>query len=131
MKVSDVMMPKGTFPILTANTLFKLALDSMSAYNLGIACLIDDNQVLLGIITDGDIRRRILSDQRPISALFMDDAIEHAIKKPLTVFGDSDLASAVKLMEESQVWDLPVVCKDGTLTGMLHLHGAVKLLLGI
>ena len=131
MQVQDVMLLPNQFPSMPATTLFKIALELMGDYRLGIACLTDSNLKLLGILTDGDIRRRLLHDQRPFSALFVDDAIDHAITDPVTITPNSSLTSAVDLMEKFQIWDLPVISHDGTLMGLLHLHSAVKSLLEV
>lgn len=130
-KVQDVMLEPDLFPIMPATTLFKIALEEMGSFRLGIACLVDEDSILLGILTDGDVRRRLLADQRPSSALFVDDSIEHAITDPITILPDANLIQAVELMEKYQIWDLPVVNSSGKLFGLLHLHAAIKSLLQV
>ena len=127
--VSAVMLDTSRFPVVAEKTLLKEALEEMSRLNLGIACLVNDDGTLTGILTDGDIRRKLLKTQKPFSAFFVDDAIEHAIKKPTTVFSTQTLASAVALMGQKQIWDLPVVTADGKLEGLLHLHPAIEAIL--
>ena len=51
------------------------------------------------------------------------------VQKPISVNPFDSLSSAVELMEEYQVWDLPVVDSSNILVGLLHLHPAVKALL--
>jgi CBS domain-containing protein len=127
--VSEVMLGRTEFPIVADKTLLKETLEEMSRLNLGIACLIDNSGTLTGIITDGDIRRKLLKAQKPFSAFFVDDAIDHAIKKPTTVAGTETLASAVAIMGQKKIWDLPVVAATGKLEGLLHLHPAIETLL--
>ncbi len=86
---------------------------------------------MLGIVTDGDIRRKLLKVQKPFSAFFIDDALDHAIQSPTTCHPDDTLLNAVELMGQKQIWDLPVIGKDGTLLGLLHLHSAVEALLNV
>ena len=107
----------------------KEALEEMGRSRLGIVCIVNLEQKLLGILTDGDIRRKLLKVQKPFSAFFVDDALDHAIREPLTIRPDDTLVHAVELMEQKQIWDLPVVREDGTLAGLLHLHRAVQALL--
>jgi len=126
--VGDVILGVGSFPIVRENTILKEALEKMDNFRLGVACIVNDNSQLLGIITDGDIRRKLLAVQKPLAAFFIDDAINQAIKSPITVSSDMSLIDAVGLMEEKQVWDLPVV-DDSKLVGLLHLHSAIKALL--
>jgi len=126
--VSEVMLGVGSFPIVDRSTILKEALEKMDGIGLGIACIVSDNKELLGVITDGDIRRKLLSIQKPLTAFFIDDAINQAIKNPITISSNMSLVDAVMLMEENQIWDLPVADK-GTLVGLLHLHSAIKMLL--
>lgn len=129
-KVRDVMLPLTKVPVMKGTTLLKEALDEMGRFRLGIACLIDGEGKLAGILTDGDIRRKLVKVQKPLSALFVDDALDHAILKPVTTSPGEGLETAVELMGSRQVWDLPVIDGDGRLVGLLHLHPAIKALLG-
>jgi arabinose-5-phosphate isomerase len=95
--------------------------------SLGIACIIGNDNELLGVITDGDIRRKLSSLQIPLSAFFIDDAINQAVKNPITVTSDMSLIDAISLMEEERIWDLPVL-DDNKLVGLLHLYPAIKAL---
>ena len=129
MKVKDVMLPLGKFPILKPNNLLKEALVEMVKSRLGLVCILDENKKLIGIFTDGDIRRMLLKNQKPFSAFFVDDIIVHANKKP-TVCRDSDyLKDSLKLMEVKGIWDLPVIDVKGNLIGLFHLHQAISRLL--
>lgn len=129
MKVENVMIELDKFPVLEENLFLKEALDAMNSKKLGIACVVDRDGLLKGILTDGDIRRKLLKVQKPISAFFVDDCIEHAITSPVFTNPGASLNSAVELMGEKQVWDLPVVDNSGKLVGLLHLHQVVKALL--
>ena len=131
MQVSEVMITLGQCPVISKKIILKEALEEMGRNRLGIVCIVDDDTRLLGILTDGDIRRKLLKVQKPFSAFFIDDALEHAILSPVTIKPDDTLIDAVNLMEEKQIWDLPVVDKNNTLVGLLHLHPAIQALLGI
>ena len=129
MKVKDVMIPIGKFPIIEKTTILKEALTEMGEANLGLVCIVNDNQELIGLITDGDLRRKLLKVQKPFSSFFVDDALIHAKKNPITCSPDDELKKIVNLMGEKQIWDLPVVDKNKKLVGLLHLHPAVKKLI--
>ena len=129
MKVKDVMISLEKFPVVRESLFFKEALDVMSEKKLGIACIVDENDLLKGILTDGDIRRKLLKVQKPLAALFIDDCIDHAILNPIVIYPDASLLEAINMMELHQVWDLPIVNEQGKLIGLLHLHPAVKALL--
>jgi arabinose-5-phosphate isomerase len=131
MKVNEIMLPVGKFPVIGKTVILKEALEEMGKYKLGIVCIIDDNNTLLGVFTDGDVRRQLLTVQKPFSAFFIDDTLDHAIRSPLTVRVDDQIDFAINLMGEKQVWDLPVIDNDGILVGLLHLHPIVKSILKV
>jgi CBS domain-containing protein len=131
MLVKEVMMPLDRFPVIGETVILKEALEAMGRTRIGIACIVNDQNKLLGILTDGDLRRKLLKVQKPFSALFVDDALEHAISGPVTTQPEDTLVHAVGVMEEKQIWDLPVTDKDGKLVGLLHLHPAVQALLDL
>ena len=126
--IASIMMPIGTFPVVTEQTILKKALEEMDNFHLGVACVVNNKGHLLGILTDGDIRRKLLSVQKPISAFFIDDAIEQAILNPIVISSSNSLYEAVILMGKKRVWDLPVV-DNNKLVGLLHLHPVVDALL--
>jgi arabinose-5-phosphate isomerase len=127
--VSDVMITPGQFAVIKQTTLLKEALEDMGKYSLGIVCIVDNENKLCGILTDGDIRRKLLKVQKPFSAFFVDDASIHSIGKPVCCKANDSLNTVVSIMGEKKVWDLPVIDKDQKLLGLLHLHPAVKALL--
>ena len=129
MKVKDIMIPIGKFPIIEKTTILKEALTEMGEANLGLVCIVNENKELIGLITDGDLRRKLLKVQKPFSSFFVDDALIHAKKNPITCSPDDELKKIVNLMGEKQIWDLPVVDKNKKLVGLLHLHPAVKKLI--
>jgi CBS domain-containing protein len=129
--VNDVMMDLNRVPIIQENAILKKALEEMGLINLGIVCIVDSKFKLLGILTDGDIRRKLLSVQKPFSAFFVDDALDHSIRNPLTIGPSETLLHAVNVMGGKKIWDLPVVDSDGVLMGLLHLHPVVKKLLNV
>ena len=131
MLVGDVMLPLTRFPVIDKTVILKEALEAMGRSRLGIACIVDVDNTLLGILTDGDIRRKLLKVQKPFPALFVDDAIDHAIRSPVTTGRTDSLIHAVDVMGEKQIWDLPVVDDQGSLVGLLHLHPAIQALLRI
>jgi arabinose-5-phosphate isomerase len=128
--VRDVLLPPGRMPVVNEKAMFKESLEMMQRHRLGIACIVSAEGQLLGVLTAGDVCRMLLRDQKPFAALFADDALQHATRKPVTVSPGDKLISAVKVMEDRQIWDLPVV-EEGKLVGLLHLHPAVKALLGV
>ena len=129
MLVSEVMMVLEFVPVIKETVILKNALEEMSRSRLGIVCIVNGENKLQGILTDGDIRRKLLKVQKPLSAFFVDDALDHAILTPTTSKPEDTLLNALFVMEQKQIWDLPVVDDKGLLVGLLHLHAVVKSLL--
>jgi arabinose-5-phosphate isomerase len=126
LRVGDVLLALDRIPVVKPTTLLKTTLEAMAKFRLGVAAIVDEDGLLLGIFTDGDIRRMLLRDQKPFPALFADDIVRHATLTPTVVTPDESLAHAIAIMEERQIWDLPVVDKERHLKGLLHLHPAIK-----
>lgn len=124
--VKNYMIKIGNFPVVKSNQILKEAVDLMDEYKLGIVSIVDNNFKLLGVITDGDLRRAILRSQKPLSAILVDDVIDYSIQNPLIISDDDLLIESIKLMNKKQIWDLPVLNVNKKLIGLLHLHTAIK-----
>ncbi|MFM7139672.1 MAG: CBS domain-containing protein [Actinomycetes bacterium] len=118
----DKMKKIGEFPVLQSNSSLKKALDEMTDKRLGVACFIDSNGSLAGLLTDGDLRRLLLGNQSPLPALLISDAINFGTKKPTVAQAESTLGEIAKVMIEKQLWDIPVVDSNNKLLGLLHRH---------
>ena len=127
--VKNLIIKIKNIPVLREKSLLKEALELMSKLKYGICFCVNKKGKLIGILTDGDIRKKILNVQKPFSALLSDDLILHINKKPSIIHGDNNLLTALKLMNKKRIWDLPVVDKKKILIGMLHLHPIVNLLI--
>ncbi len=126
MKVKEVMLNKNQFPVVNEKTILKESLEEMDKYGLGIVCVINKKNQLIGIITDGDFRRKLLKVQKPFSAFYLDNAIDHAIKSPFVCSPNDSLIDSIDIMGLKQVWDLPVIDNNKNLVGLLHLHQAIS-----
>jgi arabinose-5-phosphate isomerase len=117
LKVADVQHTGPAVPRVRPDTLLADALLEISSKGLGMTTVVNDSGQLLGIFTDGDLRRaldkRIDINSTPISAL-MSTRIKTANPGMLA-------AEGLKIMDENQITSLVVVDKQGELTGVLHL----------
>jgi arabinose-5-phosphate isomerase len=129
LRVDDVILPLASFAVVKPKTMLKEAMEQMTKRRLGIACVVDDDGKLVGVFTDGDIRRMLLKDQKPFSALFADDIVVHANRNPTKLVLSAPLSDALRLMEDKNIWDVPVVDGGGKLAGLLHLHPVIKAVL--
>lgn len=132
LKVKDVLLNPDQVPVLGPTTILKRALEEMNKFHLGIVCVVDKDDKLIGIFTDGDVRRLLLKSQKPFAALFVDDISVHANTTFTAINDTAALSEAVAMMEEKEIWDLPVVDENnGKFIGLLHLHPALKAVMGL
>ena len=84
--VGEIMLSLDQFPVVSSEVYLKEALEKMNKIQLGISCIVDSDNKLIGVLTDGDIRRKLLNVQKPFSAFLIDDVITHSAKSPVTSF---------------------------------------------
>ena len=125
-KVKEIMHPVSKIPLVYEKQYLKIALEIMTKYSFGIACVVDKDLVLKGVMTDGDIRRMVLNEQKPLPGLFLDDTIDHARLDFLSINENATISDAIMLVEKKRVWDLPVINDKGIIQGLLHLHSIVQ-----
>jgi arabinose-5-phosphate isomerase len=120
LRVSDVMHHPTKIACVGQQTKIKDLVIEMTRFPLGIACIVEGDQ-LLGIVTDGDLRRA-LSDKENLLDVCADRVMTIS---PQVINPDVSLGNALKLMEdrESPISVLPVACpKSNKLLGMIRLH---------
>ena len=119
--VRDVLHPPSSVATLTQDTSMKKAIIEMSKYPKGAACVVEGEK-LLGIITDGDLRRAL--HEKP--ELLKLNAAEIMTRKPIFVSPEASLGKALELMEKrspSPVSILPVLDpKSQKFLGLIRLH---------
>lgn len=120
-KISEIMLNLNEFPALNAKSSLKIALDQMSKFKIGISCFVNEGK-LVGILTDGDLRRLILTKQSPLPALLVEDAINFGSKNPVSIKNNEHMENAKKIMDEKRIWDLPVVDSNNELIGLINRH---------
>ncbi len=123
MRVEDIMHGKGAMPRVSANTLMKDAILEMTAKRMGMTGVFEGKR-LLGIITDGDLRRAV--ERRKDNILGI-KASEVMTKKPKMIAEGALAEAALKMMEEHSITSLFVRGgkKEGVI-GVVHLHDLIK-----
>ena len=118
LQVHGLMHRDAEIPCVRLTDSMESAVEEMSRKKLGMTCVVDDAGLLKGILTDGDLRRRLLATERPLAG----PVAEAMIREPLTVAPDALATSALKIMEERKITSLPVVAPDGLLLGVIQIH---------
>ena len=96
----------------------KEAVKEIERGGLGTTVVLNSQNTLSGIITDGDIRRMVASGKR-ISKLTVEDVMT---RNPRTLRSDSPAFEALNMMERHQITVIPVINSAGEVQGILHLH---------
>lgn len=120
LRVGDVMHVDAAVAWASPADALRLVVIAMTKHPLGAACVVDDERRLLGIITDGDLRRA-LQTYDDIRSL---QAADLMTPNPITILPDATLKVAAQLMEDrpSQLSVLPVVDAAQQCLGLLRIH---------
>ncbi|HEY0685336.1 MAG TPA: KpsF/GutQ family sugar-phosphate isomerase [Steroidobacter sp.] len=120
--VEDVMRTGAQLPVVSPDTSLKEGLLEISRKGLGMTAVVDDGQRLLGIYTDGDLRRT-LDHPIDINAVRMRDVMT---ARPKTIAPRVLAAEAVHLMEKHRITQLLVTDADHVLVGALNVHDLLR-----
>jgi arabinose-5-phosphate isomerase len=120
--VRDLMHDGESLPVVGQTASLKEALLEMTRKGLGMTAVIDAEHRLVGIFTDGDLRR-LLDRDVDVRSARIDEVMKRA---PRTVSQDALAVEAVRLMEEAKVNGLLAVDGDGRLRGALNMHDLLK-----
>ncbi len=120
LKVENLMRVGEQIPLVKENQKMSEVLREMTSKFLGCTGVVDDEEKLVGIITDGDLRRHI--DQE-----FLDHtAIEVMTKNPITTFADTLAVEAIAVMNKKSITSLLVLDEEKKAIGILHLHDCLR-----
>ena len=120
LKVKELIRSGDSLPLTSASSKMSKVLQEISAKKLGCTGIIDENNKLLGIITDGDLRRHMSNN-------FLEkNAVDVMTKNPITINIDTLAASAVAIMNNKSITTLFVVDEEQKPIGILHLHDCLK-----
>ncbi|MBI3258078.1 MAG: KpsF/GutQ family sugar-phosphate isomerase [Ignavibacteriae bacterium] len=124
MTVSEVMHTGKFLPLVMPNDNFRNALIESTSKSLGCVCVVDSENNLLGIITDGDVRR-ILQQNEDIRTLNIGDVM---VRNPITVGKSVLLGEALSMMEnrQNQISILPVVDDMNKCIGIIRIHDILR-----
>lgn len=121
--VGDLIHSGDSLPLITPDATMMQAVVEISSKRLGTAVVIDTEKKILGIVTDGDIRRGIEKWGKPF---FDMTAGEVMSRNPKTINPEELAAKALAIMEERQITTLVVPDAQGQVLGIIHLHDILK-----
>ncbi|MCD6363107.1 MAG: KpsF/GutQ family sugar-phosphate isomerase [Synergistetes bacterium] len=122
LRVEDLMHTGREIPMVSEKTLLKDALFEMTSKGFG-TILVEREGRLVGILTDGDLRRLL---ERFGYALLDKSVGEVMIHNPKRIAPEKLAAQALALMEKHEISVLPVVDRDNKIAGIIHIHDLLK-----
>jgi len=123
LKIEEIMIKGNDVPIVDEKASLKDTILEITSKRLGTTCVINDEGILSGIVTDGDLRR-LLEKTLEIKNIKAEDVMT---KKPKTISKSLLASFALQQIEKFNITSLIVVDKENRPEGIVHLHDLVKL----
>jgi len=120
--VADVMRVGNAIPITKDDASFHDALLEMTKKGLGMTVIVDNDNAVVGLITDGDLRR-LLDGEADIRSANVKEVMTFKCK---LISANILAAEALQIMEEYKINSFPVVDEDNRLVGAFNLHDLLK-----
>lgn len=121
LRVEELMQQK--IPIVKDTENLDFAIREMLKINVGGTIVVNNKNVLVGIITDGDLKRILLANHQNI----MDKSVSEVMtENPKTIKGNFLAVDALNLMEDNNITLLPVVDDQNNPIGILQMHDLIK-----
>ncbi len=117
-RIEELMLSGSAIPSVLAGESIKAAVGMIDTSELGAVFVVDAANTLVGILTDGDIRRFVARQN-----ISLDQPVETVMTRdPRTLSPDAPAYDALNLMERHQITVLPITGPAGEVKGLLHLH---------
>lgn len=117
-RVTEVMLTGRDIPSIFPEHSATDAVRVLNEKNMGVVLVVDRENKVLGIVTDGDVRRAIVGSQ-DIARL---STAELMTVRPICIDSTQLAADALSIMQTHEITALPIIEENGQLLGLLHLH---------
>jgi len=117
-RVTEVMFSGTDIPVIAPEAAATEAIRALNAKNIGVVLVVDGANKVLGIVTDGDVRRAIAGGRSIIPL----NTAQLMTKDPICIDSSRLAADALSIMQTHEITALPIIHDDGTILGLLHLH---------
>ncbi len=120
LKIEELMHTETEIPLISKNAMMQEVLIEITSHRFGCIGILDDNNKLIGVITDGDIRKSMSSN-------FLEKKIEDVMTKNfLYITKDDNTAKALSIMEKNKITNL-FVLDNAKVIGIVHIHDLLKI----
>jgi len=126
LRVKDVMHTGGELPRVRSDVKLSEAIVEIARKRLGLTTVVDGGGVLCGVLTDGDLKRILMSRDNALDS----EVGEVMTTGPRTIDEDEPLARALELMETNEpspITSLIIVDSDGAPMGVVHIHDCLRM----
>ena len=120
LRVKDIMRQNTLIPQIHDNSTMNEAIIEMTSKHLGCTAIVNHHNELIGIITDGDLRRHAHNN------FLQENVVKIMTKNPITIAPDSLVIEALTLMNKKSITSI-FVTQNNKIIGVLHLHDCLKL----
>jgi len=119
--VKDIMHKKDKIPLIKNNHTMREVLLKMTSFGFGCVGVTNNKNVLIGIVTDGDLRRNIAKN-------FLDLPIDKIMtKNPITIESKINIKNTVNIMNKNKITAVFVVKNNSKIPeGIIHIHDCIK-----
>lgn len=121
-KLKNILKPSQKLSLASKDDLLINKISDMASY--GNLIVVDPNDQILGIFTDGDLRRAIHKHNHQVLQLPMQQLINH---NPITINHDQMAIDALQMMEDHRIKEILIVDDEGSLVGMTTMHDLILL----
>jgi len=122
LRLSDIMHKDERIPVVSEHAFIKDALVEMSLKGLGMTAVVNTQQQLVGLFTDGDLRR-VLDNRVDIHSHSINTVMTH---NPRVAQSDMLAAQALKIMEDKKINGLIIVDNDNKPVGAMNMHDLLR-----
>jgi len=126
LRVRDLMHSGNDIPTVREETLIKDAIFEISSKKMGVTAVLDAAGRLVGVISDGDLRRWMEKTEKTGENLLLKKASDIMTRNPKVANKDSLAAEAVAIMEKNSITCLIVADAEEKPEGVIHLHDLLK-----
>jgi arabinose-5-phosphate isomerase len=118
LRVCDLMHSGAQIPVVPLTTAMHDVIYEMSAKGFGITAVVDDQNILAGAISDGDLRRLLQAD----TEILQKTAADCMKPNPVTIDGNELASAALERMEQCKITSIFIADASGRVEGIIHLH---------
>ena len=122
LRVKDVMRKGSNYPRVEENLQIKRVLLAITKARCGSACVLNKKEKLVGVFTDGDLRRQLESD----SGLLEKKVKDVMTINPTTISKEKLAAEALRILQDKKIDELPVIDEKNKLVGLLDVQDLLK-----